>query len=178
MEEHTLYLKQQVYIDFSTKIPNRLGVIQYVKSLSQHSKIRLGILMIDIDNFKKYNDNYGHLIGDRTLERVAHCISNVEFTENGICGRLSGEEFVLILTDCTSEKLKLAAEDILHSVRCITSDDVGLGNEQANSVTVSIGGATIEKETNFAFTAFLDKADQALYTSKRAGKNQYTEMKL
>ena len=91
---------------------------------------------------------------------------------------MSGEEFGLILKDGTSEKLTLAAEEIIHSVRCITSDDVGLENEREYCVTVSIGGTTIEKETNFNFTAFLDKADQALYTSKQAGKNQYTEMKL
>ena len=178
MEEHTFYLKQQVYIDFLTQIPNRLGIIQYVDSLSDNAKAGLGVLMIDIDDFKKHNDAYGHLTGDRTLKKVANCIASIEFGEDGICGRLSGEEFVLILKNCTSEKLTVAAEEILHSVRCITGDDVGLEDAKDYCVTVSIGGTRINKKINITFTEFLDKADQALYKSKHAGKNQYTEMVL
>ena len=124
-----------------------------------------GILMIDLDHFKSVNDTYGHLIGDAVLKeagrRISQSIRSYDFV-----GRYGGEEFLAVLSNCSSEDLKIVAERTRRAVAetpiLTTAGNVG--------VTVSIGGIVTPGGTDDL--GLLATADAALYDAKRGGRNR------
>lgn len=126
------------------------------------------LVLIDLDHFKLVNDNYGHATGDKVLKRaVAICEAHLNSTE--VLGRLGGEEFAILLPECTLEQAMLRANRIrLELVR-------GTGGEDASDVAVSASfGVAAAARSGYVLRALLVDADDALYRSKRAGRNQVT----
>jgi diguanylate cyclase (GGDEF)-like protein len=126
--------------------------------------LSFGVLFIDIDHFKKVNDNYGHDTGDKILKMVSRTISN-SLRSYDIFGRWGGEEFVVILTNVNeeqlypiSDKLRLLVE---HSSILIGSDIVRM--------TVSIGATLAER--NDDVNTLIKRADELMYKSKVSGRN-------
>jgi diguanylate cyclase (GGDEF)-like protein len=124
--------------------------------------------MMDIDNFKSFNDTYGHQLGDKVLKDVASAVKKTSRTED-IAARYGGEEFVIILPETDSRQAMIIAERIRASVAEI---EIPHGNQKLH-VTISLGVAAFplhasEKET------LIHSADAALYTSKHRGKNCVT----
>lgn len=128
-------------------------------------KLPLCLMMIDVDNFKSYNDRYGHLVGDRVLKVVAQVLKETVRTVD-LVARYGGEEFSVLLLKTPWSGAQTVAERIRQKV----ADQEIIAAQQSTRVTVSIGVS----ELNPAFKdveAFIDSADQALYQAKAEGKN-------
>ncbi|MBT3792622.1 MAG: diguanylate cyclase, partial [Rhodospirillales bacterium] len=131
----------------------------------------LSILMLDIDFFKKVNDTYGHAAGDRVLKEIANCMV-LNLREFDTAARLGGEEFVIIMPEC-SRQVSLKVAERLRSV-IEGYPFTGAQEGEHISVTVSIGLSVVEKDS-ITGEALMARTDQALYAAKRAGRNQVVE---
>jgi diguanylate cyclase (GGDEF)-like protein len=128
-----------------------------------------GLLFIDVDRFKQFNDTYGHNIGDRALRMVAQTVRHA-LRATDTLGRWGGEEFIAILHDVNQENaVRLAAEKIRALVE---RSHLDIDDETSLVVTVSIGGTLILPEDSF--DSFVGRADQLMYRSKQAGRNHVT----
>lgn len=133
---------------------------------SRKFKYNFAFLMVDIDNFKNYNDRYGHLVGDAILREVSRTIKE-NIRQIDLVGRYGGEEFSIILSETDRDKAIFAAERIRQAIE---SKRVKVYDENL-AVTVSIGLAIFPEDTPDA-QALIDKADEALYKAKQAGRNR------
>jgi len=134
-------------------------------SLANRHKQSFSLMMIDIDHFKKVNDNYGHSTGDEVLKNVADNIQK-SIRETDLLFRYGGEEFVVLLGNADCGSAYEIADRVLETVR--TSSLVL--QDQALSVSVSIGLACLENQDS-PHTIF-DRADHALYAAKNEGRDQ------
>jgi len=128
--------------------------------------LRLSFLMIDIDHFKKYNDKYGHLVGDTVLKEVAKIIK-LYIREIDLLGRFGGEEFALILPDTSKDGASFAAERIRQQIE---KQQIKAYDELLK-VTISIGVATLPTDAK-GYEELIDKSDWALYRAKKIGRNR------
>ena len=128
----------------------------------------ISVLLFDIDNFKGYNDAYGHQAGDRCLQAVARVIGEATSNNSGLSARYGGEEFAVVLPNISEDDALKAAEAIRLTVRAL-----GLPNTAATRgyLTISIGIATRIRST-LGETALVGEADVALYEAKRLGRNR------
>lgn len=132
------------------------------------------ILVIDIDHFKTVNDRYGHLAGDAVLSSLSRLL-NSGLRPNEIAARIGGEEFLVIMKDRTAEEAARFAEQLCQRVRAHGFETDTL--DAPVSVTISIGLAVADPMGNRgqdSAAELLARADSALYSSKRAGRNQVT----
>ncbi|MDB5533683.1 MAG: putative diguanylate cyclase [Hyphomicrobiales bacterium] len=125
------------------------------------------ILMIDVDHFKRYNDEHGHLRGDGALIQVAECIEKHIKRPADVSARFGGEEFAVILPVTAAAGAMKVAEDIRNSVAL-----VHLGNPGMPSLTVSIGVTSTIPARTAAFDQAFNIADKALYLAKSGGRNR------
>ena len=138
------------------------------KTRSNRMKYNLGLLMMDIDHFKRVNDTYGHPVGDVVIKGIANAISSEIRKDIDVVARYGGEEFVVGMVDTTAEGMLETAERIRKSVEKI-SFDVHLS--EPLKVTVSIGAFLVP--SNFEdMNKALKHADQALYRAKESGRNR------
>lgn len=128
---------------------------------------RVSILIADIDYFKKVNDTYGHLAGNIILKELAKILQNSCRRMDSI-SRIGGEEFCIILPKCSSEKVLQIGERIRKNVEEHTFD---LLNGKCIHVTLSLGAATYPDTVN-QIEQIIEEADQALYLSKKTGRNR------
>ncbi|WOT06942.1 diguanylate cyclase domain-containing protein [Shewanella youngdeokensis] len=157
--------------DSLTSIGNRRffdEAFQREWNLAVRNKTRLALLMIDIDNFKSYNDTYGHLAGDKCLMEVARAIAEALHRPSDVVARYGGEEFVVLLPytrDCYSPALRccsyVEALNIEHS-----------SSPTSPYVTVSVGVASMTPTEEDDMQQFASVADMALYKAKEKGRNQ------
>ncbi|MFA6667123.1 MAG: GGDEF domain-containing protein [Bacilli bacterium] len=161
--------------DDLTGLPNRrsfnVAFENYVKGRS--GKILSGCIMMDIDDFKMYNDLYGHIEGDNCLIKIGDCLQLISKKYNIMIARYGGEEFCGIITFINLEDIQKIAQDILTSIEELKIPFASKACKR-KYVTLSIGVAT----SNFDDTAMdvLNKADQALYKSKANGKDCITTL--
>ncbi|MFK3651558.1 diguanylate cyclase [Lysobacter enzymogenes] len=127
------------------------------------------VLMLDVDNFKLYNDYYGHLAGDEVLKEVAGVMRQTLQRPADLAARYGGEEFTVVLPSTPASGALLIAEQLCSAVRALA-----LPNPAAPSgiVTVSVGVATAAPAHRESYAPLLRVADMALYEAKRAGKDQ------
>jgi len=166
-------LHESVSIDSLTKLSSRKAILEQAEielSRSVRSNEYFSIIIVDVDNFKKINDEYGHQSGDVVLKQIARCLrESIRHTD--YAGRVGGEEF-LILMPCSSEKdAKAIAEKLRVSVASLSFKLNK--NTLLSDVTASIGVCS-RSESIESFEEMFDIADKALYTSKRDGKNKVT----
>ena len=157
--------------DSLTKISTRKYCLDRLAEELQRSKeldLSLSFLMIDLDNFKTFNDRYGHLVGDVILKTIAEIIKS-SCREIDLIGRFGGEEFMVILPMTPPEGALFAAERIR---RFVESTPVRAFDEQLN-VTISVGISNFPHDSK-TIQGLIDKADIALYHSKNSGKNNVT----
>ena len=142
-----------------------------IRSLSRTGS-KLSLLMIDVDNFKKYNDTYGHDMGDKCLRKVATALSRMITREDDFMARYGGEEFVVVLPNTDENGALLIAEKLLNVVHeCNIPHEK---NDAADFITVSIGGTTGSVIHSHNAADYIKCADAALYKSKHNGRNRYT----
>lgn len=130
----------------------------------------LGILLVDIDFFKRFNDDYGHLIGDDCLRQVASTISAQTHRDNDVVARYGGEEFCLLLPNTDTDGSMHIAEHVRKSVEAIRF----MVDDKQVAITVSIGVTSFIPGADTTQEMMLALADDALYQSKENGRNQVT----
>jgi two-component system cell cycle response regulator len=161
-------LRFQANHDALTGIFSRAAVLSVLDRELQRgarSGMPIGILMIDLDHFKRINDTYGHLTGDAVLREVADRMNRVLRSYDSL-GRYGGEEFLAVLPDCYPEDLHTVAERVRSAV-----SDIPFGIETTSlAVTVSVGGIVTSHATPSLES--LSVADAMLYEAKRNGGNR------
>jgi diguanylate cyclase len=160
----------QAHTDPLTGLLNRRGFDHEVRKILAKGLQRCSVVAIDIDHFKRINDTYGHLLGDRVIATVAQVIRSC-LDGRGQAARIGGEEFAMVLTATSAAGALELAERIRAAVekgRIKRADR----DEIVGGVTISIGIAThMEKEE---LEQLLERADKALYRSKQDGRNRIT----
>ena len=131
------------------------------------------MIMMDIDNFKAYNDNYGHGAGDECLQHVARALKDALPRSGDFVARYGGEEFVALLPGTESEGAMTAAEKLRIAVESLEIPHEY--SPTAGVITLSLGVASPDPESfSESLDSMLKRADQALYISKREGRNRST----
>ncbi|UTH75857.1 MASE1 domain-containing protein [Chromobacterium sp. IIBBL 290-4] len=130
----------------------------------------LGMLMIDIDFFKLYNDHYGHVSGDYCLREVSQAIRSSVRRPQDLVARYGGEEIACLLPDTTEEGVACVAEAVLEAVRDLQLPHVG--SSISSIVTISIGGATVSPREVLDSRQLIEAADRELYRAKQSGRNR------
>ena len=152
-----------LFIDPLTDIHNRL-YLDILKLKIEKSKMKICIFMIDIDNFKKINDEHGHSVGDIVLKNVAKTLkSNIKGFDEVI--RYGGEEFLVILYRCDINQIYNIAERLRKKVKKIK-----IPKYESILITVSIGAYSYERGEDI--DEAIKKADIAMYQAKKAGKDR------
>jgi diguanylate cyclase (GGDEF)-like protein len=133
---------------------------------SERDMLPLSLIMIDIDDFKKYNDGFGHLAGDQVLKMVARCIRS-PLRPNDLVARFGGEEFAVLLPETTLDHARIIAERLRNMVR---DADPGKVEERVlPKVTISLGVAS--RKPGSTLESMISAADEAMYDAKHSGKN-------
>ncbi|EPK9763888.1 GGDEF domain-containing protein [Acinetobacter baumannii] len=131
----------------------------------------LTIMMVDIDFFKPYNDSLGHLKGDQCLKDIATAISSIAARSGDLVARYGGEEFLLLFPMTNAQQAKIQAERLMNAIKKIAI--VHPCSSVSPYVTISVGVATTIPLLNDSISAFVSRADHALYQAKTNGRNQY-----
>lgn len=137
----------------------------------KRDKKSLAVLMIDIDFFKPYNDNYGHGQGDETLRKVAKALEKTIKRASDFVARYGGEEFVILLKDINKDGVEAVANNLLNAVR-----ELKITHEFSKIekyVTVSIGASFYNSSSDITKLELLLKADETLYSVKNSGRNNF-----
>lgn len=170
MNQQSLDLSQQ---DPLTLLGNRRGFEEHLKQSIEHSylnKAPFALLFIDVDYFKRYNDRYGHDQGDQALRLVAQTLKR-HITAKDLAIRFGGEEFVVLLTDVTSEQAEAVSNQILEDIRKQHIEHLQSSIEKY--LTISIGLAMYAGNKECCYSDVLKRADEALYMAKHAGRNRF-----
>ena len=160
--------------DGLTNIRNRRYFDEtFEKTFSEikRDKKYLAVLMIDIDFFKPYNDNYGHGQGDETLRKVAKALEKTIKRASDFVARYGGEEFVILLKDINKDGVEAVANNLLNAIR-----ELKITHEFSkieNYVTVSIGVSYYNSSSDITKLELLLKADETLYNVKNSGRNNF-----
>jgi diguanylate cyclase (GGDEF)-like protein len=163
--------KNQAITDGLTGLYNRRYMVEYMASLlsiSKRGSKALALFMVDIDNFKRLNDEYGHNVGDLVLKEVARTMRRA-IRDCDIIARYGGEEFVVTLPETDSAMASEVGERLRDAVASIEWDNLGLGNIPQVTVSVGIAEFPLHGYSHYHLT---NAADKALYVAKRTGKNR------
>lgn len=171
--ETNLELQRLTHSDGLTGLSNRRYFDEYLMAewrRAERERTELGLLMIDVDNFKSYNDTYGHVRGDEVLKRVAETIQQVANRPADLTARFGGEEFAIVLPGASGGGLRLLAERVRREVESLSL--VHAGSSTGPVLTISVGGASAVPEPGMTATQIVESADRALYQAKRDGRNR------
>ncbi|WP_139411046.1 GGDEF domain-containing protein [Aeromonas veronii] len=136
---------------------------------SQESGAPLSLILIDVDYFKRFNDHYGHQVGDMCLKEVAQALNRAVRTPSDLVARYGGEEFVLLLPNTARQAAASVAQRLQDGLASLQLEH--LASDVASWVTVSQGIATLLPGESAS--QLLERADQALYRAKESGRNQF-----
>jgi diguanylate cyclase (GGDEF) domain len=166
-------LEDMSHVDGLTQVANRRNfdrtLQRELKRLERSGK-PLGLIMLDIDYFKPFNDHYGHGKGDECLIKVAAALQQVVKRPGDLLARYGGEEFAAILPETDAEGVARVAEEMRAAVEAI---DVEHGHSQvADHVTISVGCCAQIVTADTTVEQLLNRADTALYAAKRQGRNR------
>lgn len=168
MEEQML---RMVMSDALTGVANRRAFDQSLRTewrRCTRSSEPVSVLMVDLDDFKRFNDTFGHLVGDAALCAVARALSGSLHRPGDALARFGGEEFAVVLPGVDADGARAVAEGFVAAVRAVTVRQAGDWQ-----LTVSVGSATWTPATPVGKAAeLLDRADKALYAAKSAGKDR------
>ena len=161
-------LQVQAHVDYLTGIPNRrhfIELAEYELARAQRYGSDLAVLMIDIDHFKKINDDHGHKAGDIVLQKIVKAMQDT-LREVDVMGRMGGEEFAILLPQTKKDRAMEVAERLLIQA---AEHEVVLADDQSVNITLSIGVTTLTQHKNI--DALLLQADLGLYQAKNSGRN-------
>jgi diguanylate cyclase (GGDEF)-like protein len=165
-------LAQLALVDGLTGLANRRQfdvVLEREWDRARRDRTPLALLMIDVDNFKAYNDRYGHVQGDKALIAIAQSLSAALLRKDDLAARYGGEEFAVILP-ATGIRDALALGERMRLA--VVALDVAHADGRDSIVTISVGVAALAPAPTEALSVLVQIADKALYDAKRAGRNR------
>lgn len=166
----TKNLDEKANIDQLTGIKNKRYLNNYLLKLEKDKKLdSIGVILLDIDHFKYYNDTYGHLEGDIVLRQVAKSLEKIAGKKNTVA-RFGGEEFVVVSRNITIKELEKLCDNLVVGIRNLKIEHKSSPVEPF--LTISVGGA-INTSSKFSSIAVIEKADKAVYKAKETGRNKY-----
>lgn len=171
--EANLVLQRMMKSDGLTGLANRRHFDEYLEiewSRALREQSQLSLIMIDVDYFKVYNDQFGHVAGDDVLRRVGAALADACSRSSDLVARYGGEEFAMILPSTASGGARLQAEKVRRAVEALNIPHCQ--PQEGASVTVSLGVATIMPIAGGDSLTLVEKADNALYRAKGNGRNQ------
>ena len=161
--------------DALTALANRRGFDESLHDIWQQSirsKQSIGLLIIDVDNFKNYNDYYGHPQGDIALKKMGELLLKVASRSTDLCARIGGEEFAVLMPATELEGSKQVAEAIQAE---LAKARIPHRNSDRGFLTVSMGLNVITPGRSSSIDLFMMETDQALYTAKESGRNAISQ---
>ena len=173
LEDANRFLEDMNMTDPLTGLGNRRafdGALSLEWRQGERDQSPLSLIMLDIDSFKKFNDNYGHQEGDDCIRRVAKTINRHIKRPRDLAARYGGEEFAVILSATSTEGASVVAENIRYAVEEMKIPH--LYSVATDVVTLSVGVATLIPTIGPAPESLVKKADKALYSAKNLGRNQ------
>ena len=171
--EQISIIEQLSLEDALTGIPNRRrfdSAMETEWKSAIREKTPISLLMIDIDNFKRFNDDYGHQQGDMTLKTVAGIIKSSVKRPNDLAARWGGEEFTALLPKTDIDGALIVAENIRSKIE--NAEIPSVNGAEPLKVTVSIGVSSITPAVKDSIFDFIRQADSALYNAKETGRNK------
>ena len=162
--------RREALMDPLTHLWNRRGASVLLKAAFASADQRgtpLALALLDLDNFKRVNDNHGHQTGDEVLRRVASRLLSAVRGDDVIC-RLGGDEFLVLMADTDTTIASRVAERIRHAI----TDTAVPTRDGTMPISVSVGCTVRQPRDSTAVEALLERADQALLQSKAAGRNR------
>ena len=166
LEQSHKEIKRLAYHDYLTGLPNRFKLKKDFDDMSNTDN-SFALFFLDLDGFKYINDGYGHTVGDMLLQEVASRLTTSIIHENAIISRFGGDEFVILVQQLSYHDLENLG-DLLNEV---ISEPYELNGIIAR-ITTSIGISRMPEDSE-SFDQLIQHADQAMYDSKRNGKNQF-----
>ncbi|MDY0105108.1 MAG: diguanylate cyclase [Giesbergeria sp.] len=170
-------LEERVRLDPMTQVANRLALGEAMQREWERARLRgmpLALLMIDVDFFKAYNDHYGHVAGDRCLQRVAQALASAVQRSGELAARYGGEEFAVLLPDSDELRAVAVAHRLREAVRELALEHQA--SPCGAQVTISVGVACVRpadgQPLEHAQTTLFQQADEALYRAKQAGRDR------
>ncbi|WP_151637305.1 diguanylate cyclase [Noviherbaspirillum aerium] len=182
LREMAVELESQTLVDGLTGIANRRRFDLHLEDEFRRAKRNvapISLLMIDVDSFKDYNDNYGHQRGDDCLVQIAGALTRVLNRARDLVARYGGEEFTVVLPDTDKDGALQVAEAMRAEVEALAVEHAFSG--VSRHVTISLGVSTLVPELSTTTGSLIHAADRALYQAKRAGRNRvavYLDSKL
>ena len=158
-------LERKACFDGLTQLLNRATVEERIEHALVEGEVPSCLLILDVDNFKSVNDLFGHRAGDELLSKLAGTL-RARLRQSDLVGRLGGDEFVALLKGATEQVARDKGTELLAAIEALT-----FTLPHASPVTISIGYACAPQD-GMTFAELYAKADQALYTAKRCGKNR------
>ena len=175
LEKNNAELQRLSTLDGLTNIANRRCFDEFIdnewrRAIRSENQIQISLIMIDIDFFKLYNDGYGHQGGDDCLIKVAHALDKCIQRASDIMARYGGEEFVAVLVDIDENGANAVANKIYDAISAMALPHEF--SKVSDSVTLSMGVATLIPDENSTPEQLIAAADKALYAAKEKGRNQ------
>ncbi|HET8708585.1 MAG TPA: diguanylate cyclase, partial [Pseudomonadales bacterium] len=175
LQENNIQLRDELLIDSLTHITNRRGfdnaiAQEWDRALRNHYP--LALILFDVDYFKQFNDSYGHQAGDACLTGIAAVPKSMIGRAGDSVARYGGEEFIVTLIGTSLEDARLFAEDMCERVMELSIPHKS--SQVADVVTISCGVAAIVPDQATRYEDLIKLADNALYESKRNGRNRVT----
>jgi diguanylate cyclase (GGDEF)-like protein len=175
LQQQTAEMQALSYQDGLTALANRRRFDQALTdnwALAQRAHTPLALLMCDVDYFKPFNDHYGHQRGDEVLKRVAEIIQSVVVRHSDLAARYGGEEFAVLLPDTGEDGAQRIAQRIQEELRAAAIEHEY--SAISRRLTISIGVASLVPSTAQNPRDLVMRADEALYSSKAAGRDRIT----
>lgn len=175
LEQLNRLLQQQAHEDALTQVHNRRYMDEKLhEMISVHGRYGnpLTVIMLDVDLFKSFNDNYGHTEGDKCLWTIAQTINKLFSRAGEYVGRYGGEEFVVLLAHCDRELAMTEAQRIQDAIQALSYRHEY--SSIADHVTISQGLVTLVPTGKETLNRVYDMADDALYHSKANGRNRFS----
>ncbi|MHB8961846.1 MAG: GGDEF domain-containing response regulator [Saccharofermentanales bacterium] len=173
LKRHRDYLEDISYLDGLTGIPNRRKFNEYLNytcSFATIESVPVSVILIDIDNFKAFNDYYGHQEGDSCLTLIAQALSEEIKNKTDLAARFGGEEFAFILPNKTLETALEFAERLRQGVERLRIPHAH--STASDVVSISLGVTSQIPHESCTCADLVKKADEALYRSKQNGRNR------
>lgn len=174
ISDQTLLLEELSLIDPLTGLANRRylnRVLEAEWALAIKQQEPISMIMLDIDYFKNYNDNLGHIAGDLCLQSIALTLKKITNNHSEIAARYGGEEFLLVFPQTSSSKAEKIASSILEEIEKLK---IKHPDSPINPfITVSLGIVTTTPKQNYRLNDYIQEADERLYEAKKLGRNRY-----